>query len=301
MTTIPSPGSGEVVVRPLRADDLNRLLKLMEAHASFERAHFDPDRKYERLAEALLGDQSRSNCIVAERRGVVIGYATFSREFSTWDADEYLHMDTLFVAAEHRGSGVGALLLQQVLDFAASSGLINTQCQTPDWNQDALRLYERVGAIAQPKIRLTLPTPLRSASPTRTRSINGQVLDSFGAAWEARDLDAIALCLHSECSYSPSVATELNGQFVGVDDVLAGISIMWQHDAGSNATFGDEIETGDRIVRTWTYHFDSGSKEYGIDVFSFTDGLLISKDAYRKGLQQSDRLGTPIRDVSDTG
>jgi GNAT superfamily N-acetyltransferase len=284
MTTIPSPGSGEIVVRPLRAADLNRLIELMTAHATFERARFDPANKSERLAKTLLGDLPRAACVVAERGEVVIGYATFSREFSTWDAQDYLHMDTLFVAAEHRGGGAGAVLLQHVLAFAVASGVVNTQWQTPDWNHDALRFYERVGATAQPKIRLTVATASNPESPSPTRSVNGGILDRFGDAWQARDLEAIGQCLHSDCVYSPSLASEIGGRFVGIEAVLAGISVMWQHDAGSTATFGDEIESNNRIVRTWTYHFDEGSKEYGIDVFSFTDGLLVSKDAYRKGL-----------------
>lgn len=271
-------------VRPLHTDDLARLVELMAQHAEHERAAFDPTDKVEQLADHLLGEPRSATCIVAEQEGLVVGYTTFSREFSTWDAGEYLHMDTLFVATDHRGAGIGALLLRHVLDVAETSDVVNTQWQTPDWNRDALRFYERFGAIVQPKIRLTVSATDKPHPSTDATSSNAHTLDRFGEAWSRQDPEAIARCLHRDCVYSPSLAAELGGKFEGAEAVLAGIELMWEHDAGSTATFGDEIETGELIVRTWTYHFDDQPDEHGIDIFSFRDGLLLSKDAYRKGV-----------------
>lgn len=45
--------------------------------------------------------------------------------------------------------GVGAL--------ARALGLGHVEWQTPDWNEGAIRFYDRLGATARPKLRYALP------------------------------------------------------------------------------------------------------------------------------------------------
>ena len=84
------------------------------------------------------------------------GYATATVDFSTWRAAPYLHMDCLFVRAEYRGRGMGALLLHAVLDHARAHRLGEVQWQTPSWNVDAQRFYGRHRAGSSSKTRYTL-------------------------------------------------------------------------------------------------------------------------------------------------
>jgi GNAT superfamily N-acetyltransferase len=144
------------VIRELVQGDLERLVELIAEHAAYEGSGFDPSGKPARLAELLLGQRHRAACLVAVVDDHVVGYSTFSREFSTWDAGEYLHMDTLYVDAEHRGSGIGEQLLRAVLAAGRRFGVVNVQWQTPDWNHDAMRFYERFGAVAFAKVRFHL-------------------------------------------------------------------------------------------------------------------------------------------------
>lgn len=92
----------------------------------------------------------------ARADGQVLGYATASCEFSTWAARDYLHMDCLYVRESARNRGVGADLLQAVVDRARRLGLAELQWQTPDWNVDAIRFYRRHGAVAKGKQRFVL-------------------------------------------------------------------------------------------------------------------------------------------------
>ncbi|WP_017600570.1 GNAT family N-acetyltransferase, partial [Nocardiopsis lucentensis] len=87
----------------------------------------------------------------------VVGYATCSPEVSTWDGCEYLHMDCLFLRDGTRGAGLGARIMDAVADTARGLGLTEVQWQTPVWNEDAIRFYDRLGARAKEKLRYTLP------------------------------------------------------------------------------------------------------------------------------------------------
>ncbi|MFC5667186.1 GNAT family N-acetyltransferase [Kitasatospora misakiensis] len=144
-------------IRPATAADLPALAELCAAHADFERAGPVPADLAARLEPVLFSARPRAWCLVVDRGGELIGYATFSREFSTWQAADYLHLDCLFVTEAHRGAGWGRVLLDAVQDAAAALGVAELQWQTPDWNTDAIRFYQRAGARARPKVRFSLP------------------------------------------------------------------------------------------------------------------------------------------------
>jgi GNAT superfamily N-acetyltransferase len=65
-------------------------------------------------------------------------------------------MDCLFVRARQRGAGVGAALMDSVVQMARQRGFAQVQWQTPRWNADASRFYRRRGASEAAKSRFVL-------------------------------------------------------------------------------------------------------------------------------------------------
>ena len=43
-----------------------------------------------------------------------------------------------------------------MIAFATAQGLAQVQWQTPAWNRDAVRFYERLGAVGTDKMRFSL-------------------------------------------------------------------------------------------------------------------------------------------------
>jgi GNAT superfamily N-acetyltransferase len=144
-------------VRLAQPGDLSDLVALCSDHARFERASHEVDGKEAALQTALFGDRPRLTAWVAIVQGKTVGFATATEDFSTWAAAPFLHMDCLFVREAHRGGGLGAALLHAVAGYARDRGLGELQWQTPAWNLDAGRFYQRHGAIAAPKLRFRLP------------------------------------------------------------------------------------------------------------------------------------------------
>ncbi|WP_433373803.1 N-acetyltransferase family protein [Streptosporangium sp. CA-115845] len=145
------------VVRPAIAADLPAVAHLCAAHAAFERAEPVPVDLVTRLEPVLFSAHPRAWCLVVDHGGELIGYATYSLEFSTWQAADYVHLDCLFVTEPHRGEGWGRALLNAVKGEAVALGAAQVQWQTPDWNGDAIRFYNRAGAQASSKVRFSLP------------------------------------------------------------------------------------------------------------------------------------------------
>jgi ribosomal protein S18 acetylase RimI-like enzyme len=149
---------GTPQVRHARPADLPSIALLAAEHAAYENAAPPPADLAQRLERLLFGPEpGRLRCFIAELDdGEILGYASCAPEVSTWEGSEYLHMDCLFLREAHRGLGVGRKLVDAVRAEAHALGLSQVQWQTPPWNQDAIRFYERLGAQAKEKRRYSL-------------------------------------------------------------------------------------------------------------------------------------------------
>ncbi|MGW8766758.1 N-acetyltransferase family protein [Streptomyces sp. NPDC055815] len=150
----------EAEVRHAHPEDLPRIVELITEHAAYEKAAPPAPGLADRLAGLLFGpERPRLRCFVAVLPdGTLAGYATCAPELSTWDGTEYLHMDCLYLTEPSRGHGLGPLLMTALRTEARSLGLPELQWQTPAWNEDAIRFYDRLGATSKEKRRYTLPT-----------------------------------------------------------------------------------------------------------------------------------------------
>jgi GNAT superfamily N-acetyltransferase len=140
-------------IRAISCHDLEALMELCAEHAAYEGAHYEPEGKGDALAHALFTPSPRLYAWVVEQRGRLVGYATASREFSTWDAAFFLHLDCLYLREEARGARVGQQLVLEIASLARKLGCVNVQWQTPEWNTRAIHFYQRLGAIGKQKVR----------------------------------------------------------------------------------------------------------------------------------------------------
>lgn len=147
-----------MIIRPAVHEDLTEVARLCAVHARYEQALPVPDNLGELLAEALLAPHPRLWCLVATEQDAVVAYLTMTLEFSTWRCREYAHLDCLYVDELHRGLGLGRLLMDAAVQQARALGVDELQWQTPAWNVDAIRFYDRLGATSSPKRRYILQT-----------------------------------------------------------------------------------------------------------------------------------------------
>ncbi len=113
--------------------------------------------------------------------------------------------------------------------------------------------------------------------------MNAETLKRFQQAWADKDMQGLAASMTDNVVYSASVGPDLGETWLGKADVLAGIEKMIAHD-DADAEIGDLHIAGDHIFNTWVYRAkDSGEIiAKGCDIFRFENGLIASKDAYRK-------------------
>ena len=92
------------------------------------------------------GPRPLFTCLVAEDAGRVCGFALYHPTYSTW-AGRSLYLEDLYVQPAHRGRGVGTALLARVAGEAGRQGCARLDWSVLTWNEPALRVYERIGAV----------------------------------------------------------------------------------------------------------------------------------------------------------
>ena len=105
---------------------------------------------------ALFGPSPRAYCLVAEvppsaagLHGAGLGgMAVWFETFSTWEGRHGIWLEDLFVRPQHRGSGLGTLLLQRLAVICVERGYRRLEWNVLDWNEPALGFYRSVGAQA---------------------------------------------------------------------------------------------------------------------------------------------------------
>ena len=108
----------------------------------------------ETLAPHLFGPRPVVEAVVAEREGRVVAFALFFTNFSTFLALPGLYLEDLYVEPEQRGAGIGQALLEHLARLAATRGYGRFEWSVLDWNADAIRFYERMGATVMPEWRI---------------------------------------------------------------------------------------------------------------------------------------------------
>jgi len=99
------------------------------------------------LGVHLFGQRPVAEALVAEGRdGQLIGFALFFVSFSTFLAKPGLWLEDLFVLADQRRHGVGTALLRALARIAVERDYGRFEWSVLDWNEPAIRFYERMGA-----------------------------------------------------------------------------------------------------------------------------------------------------------
>jgi GNAT superfamily N-acetyltransferase len=98
------------------------------------------------LAEALFVPGGHTHAHLAERDGRAVGLALWFLNFSTWTGRPGLYLEDLFVDGSERRSGVARALMAVLAQEAMARGCARMDWAVLDWNSEAMRFYERIGA-----------------------------------------------------------------------------------------------------------------------------------------------------------
>ena len=133
-------------IRPAKRPDVPLVADLIRQLAKFEKLEHEVVLTDELLVAGLFGPRPYAEAVIAEEDGSPIGFALFFHTFSTFLARPGIYLEDLFVLPDHRGRGVGRALLGHLAHLALERGCGRLEWAVLNWNEDAIRFYERLGA-----------------------------------------------------------------------------------------------------------------------------------------------------------
>jgi GNAT superfamily N-acetyltransferase len=136
----------DIRIVPARPEDIPIILSLIRALGEYERLSHEVVATEAGLRTWLFGERPAAEVVLAHVGDTVTGFALFFHNFSTFLGRPGLYLEDLFVIPEWRGHGVGKRLLVHLAELAVERGCGRMEWTVLDWNEPALRFYERMGA-----------------------------------------------------------------------------------------------------------------------------------------------------------
>ena len=167
----------QILIRPAGTEDVSVILQFIRELAEFERLLHEVRATEALLKETLFGQGARAEVLIAERSGIgPVGFALFFTSYSTFLARNGLYLEDLYVRPEHRGIGIGTRLLCELARIAVKRDCGRFEWSVLDWNEKAIALYRKLGAVPQSEWtvqRLTGADLERLAEKAETEVQNG--------------------------------------------------------------------------------------------------------------------------------
>ena len=141
-------------IRSAVPGDEHALFALIRALAEYEKLSDAVTGSAELLAQDLFGARPLIAALLVEAGQRVVGFALYFHNYSTFLTKPGLYLEDIFGLPEYRGRGIGRALLSRVAKVAMERGCGRLEWSVLDWNVDAIRFYENLGANVLPEWRV---------------------------------------------------------------------------------------------------------------------------------------------------
>jgi GNAT superfamily N-acetyltransferase len=144
--TRPRPAA-TYALRAATSADVPVILQCIRGLAEYERLAHECVATEALLQETLFGTSPAAEVVLATHGDETAGFALWFRSYSTFLARPGIYLEDLFVFPAHRGRGLGRQLLAHLARTALERGYARVEWAVLDWNVDAIRFYESIGAV----------------------------------------------------------------------------------------------------------------------------------------------------------
>lgn len=133
-------------IRPATVADVPLILSLIRELAVYEKLEHVVSATEAGIQNALFGDRTGVEAIIALLDDEPVGFALFFPNFSTFLGKRGLYLEDLFVRPAARGSGLGGMMLKYLARLAVERGWGRMEWAVLDWNEPAIGFYKKMGA-----------------------------------------------------------------------------------------------------------------------------------------------------------
>jgi GNAT superfamily N-acetyltransferase len=135
-----------IIIRKAEKKDCVRLMELIHQLAVYERAPDEVTVTLNHFEESGFGQNPVWRAFVAEVDGIVQGFALYYIRYSTWKGQR-MYLEDFLVNGEMRGTGIGKLLFDRLIEEAKEKKYTGVVWQVLDWNEPAINFYKKYPAV----------------------------------------------------------------------------------------------------------------------------------------------------------
>lgn len=141
---------GAIQIRQAEETDLTAVHQLIQELAEYEKAPDEVTLSVDQLKQDFQEARPAIFILVAETAEEIVGMALYYLTYSTWKG-RCLYLEDMIVTKEWRRSGIGELMFDELIIQAANWNAKRMAWQVLEWNQPAIRFYEKYNAYLDPE------------------------------------------------------------------------------------------------------------------------------------------------------
>lgn len=136
----------EINIRKGSKADLPHVLDMIKELAAYEKAPQEVTVTLEDLERDGFGEKPLFEYIIAFENGIAAGMAFYFFSYSTWKG-KCIYLEDIVVKNEYKGKNIGKMLFEAVILKSKEYGANRMQWQVLDWNEPAIRFYQKFDAV----------------------------------------------------------------------------------------------------------------------------------------------------------
>ena len=133
-------------IRPALETEAGLILEFIKKLAIYEKCSDEVVADEATIYNSIFVEKA-AEVVFAEEDGLVIGFALFFHNFSTFVGRKGLYLEDLFIIPEKRGLGYGKAILKYLANIAVERNCGRMEWICLDWNAPSLAFYRSIGAI----------------------------------------------------------------------------------------------------------------------------------------------------------
>jgi ribosomal protein S18 acetylase RimI-like enzyme len=133
-------------IESAKLKDVTQIVEMIREFAAFEKLSEFCEVTEESLTNAMFGESSCVEGLLAFADEKPIGYALFYENYASFRGQRGFYLEDLYVKPEFRGRKIGEAFLSKLAAIAKSRNFQRIDFLVLDWNEPAIQFYEKLGA-----------------------------------------------------------------------------------------------------------------------------------------------------------
>lgn len=133
-------------IRKATPEDVDVLHELILGIAKYHGQEKYVRTTKKKMVEAGFGSDPKFGALIAENKGDVAGYLSYTWNYSIWKGKHFMNIDDVFVWENQRGQKIGEHLMQEARKISLENGIKTIRWEVEKTNVRAIEFYKRLGA-----------------------------------------------------------------------------------------------------------------------------------------------------------